>query len=421
MPTDCSSVMTSTAACAAALHSSIDDAGHAPRPIEHDDERDLRLVLALEGHRRQPLERRLAIAAFAEHRLAAGHEQPAAARLDPVATAPSSTRSESPCARRRSARRRRTARAARPSPAGPTAGRTVTSKPDPVSARRQVARAGRRALDVEHLRPRRDPAVALERVVGRQRIGRRSSPPPRARARPAARSTTVERDAGQPLDDRGRLPRQHRPCRSQFDDGGALALAADADRRDEASLRRTRGPAARARRSRCRRASGRRAARRTTGIRSAASRVTAAPASPAVGWPSLNSTSRGMCPGASSRARRVERRFEIGASAIEPLIRARRIQLRELAQRGGVLDGRRRVAPNATMRECAGRERARSARRSWPPPPRPRGSRRCARRRPRRRSTGATSWSTSPAAPAPARARRAAAIGARPAAIAGGD
>ncbi len=54
--------------------------GHAPRPIQHQHERERRLVFLFEGDRSQALERRAPVSPvpFAEHRVAAGHEQPAA-------------------------------------------------------------------------------------------------------------------------------------------------------------------------------------------------------------------------------------------------------------------------------------------------------------------------------------------------------
>ena len=91
-------------------------ARHAPRLVEDDDERDFRLVLALERHRRQPLDLGLPYpggrwaSALAEHRLAAGDEQAAAVVLHPCARAPPSSGRNRRRARRRSGSRRPTAR-----------------------------------------------------------------------------------------------------------------------------------------------------------------------------------------------------------------------------------------------------------------------------------------------------------------------
>ena len=91
-----------------------------------------------------------------------------------------------------------------------------------------------------------------------------------------------------------------------------------------------------------------------TGMRSDASRVTAAPVSPAVGWPSLKSTMRGMWPGAScarapsSAASRSVPRRSIASSAREGSTCA---SLRSAA----VLSTTAAVEPKATIREWAGR------------------------------------------------------------------
>ena len=147
------------------------DAGHAPGPIEHEDEGDFRLVAPLEGHRGEPLERRLPVAAFAEHRLAARDEQPASARFHPVGQGRHGR------IRKRDARhvaqhddvervelrgRRRQAR-------GRAHGHVEAGSGERA---RQVARACRRAFDVEHPGARRDPCLPVERVVDRERIGR---------------------------------------------------------------------------------------------------------------------------------------------------------------------------------------------------------------------------------------------------------
>jgi len=88
MPTDCSSVITSTAACAAALQRFIEVPAMLHEPIQHEDQRERRLVLPLERDRRHPLDGCMPIAGlgarlpFAEDRFPAGDEEPAAV-LDP--------------------------------------------------------------------------------------------------------------------------------------------------------------------------------------------------------------------------------------------------------------------------------------------------------------------------------------------------
>ncbi len=151
-------------------------ARHAPGAIEHDDERDFRFVAALEGHRCQPLQRRMAIALLPEDGLAAGNEQTPAPRFHPLAQ-----------------RGHRRIRERRPphiaehddipgveiSGGGRDARRGAHGDIE-TSGReraRQVLGACRRTFDVEDRRLRLDPDIPREAVVGRERVARHRERP----------------------------------------------------------------------------------------------------------------------------------------------------------------------------------------------------------------------------------------------------
>ena len=247
------------------------------------------------------------------------------------------------------------------SPAGRTA--AAPSRRSRTGERaRQVPRARRRALDVQHLR----------RADATQRLARRACcwPPadrrhrhraPRARARPARRTSRRAR---------------RRSCPS------AIAAGCRAEHRCRPTAARpAREPprwlptptVAVERRARRRGASGSsiasthvsprtRGAIGSTNDRNAVGRQPRRPrrrTSPAVGWPSREQHDPRHVAGRQLGARRVERRFEVGAACDRsaPAVDAVGSGCASSAQRRGVVDARRR---SRRTRRCAS-ARARSA------------------------------------------------------------
>ena len=121
-------------------------AGHAPRPVEHEDQRDRRLVAPLERDRRQPLERRLPIARLSPNTAS----PPATSRPPPLST--QSVSAAIARVRDRRARdvaqdRRRRRDRGRPAVAGSAGRRTHRHvEAGRVERAREVVRARRRRL-----------------------------------------------------------------------------------------------------------------------------------------------------------------------------------------------------------------------------------------------------------------------------------
>ena len=313
-PTDCSSVMHVDRRLRRRLAQLHRRPGHAPRLVEHDDERDLRLVLALERHGRQPLELGLAVArrplgALAEHRLAAGDEQAAAVAARPTSRARSSPASgiadarhvaqdhDVPRLERRGRRRQRRRAAARSRRSRTASARPAGTARSPARPRRTARAAAARTT------PRaRSVLLAASGSPGHRR------PPPRARARPAASNVTSSGTAVMPA-----CERHGAGCASTRSPVAQL----DERRRRRAGCRsctvggheRAGGRCAigqrRSRRPRCRPGSRGASARRTRGCRRRPAARPPRATSPAVARPSVNSTMRGTWPGAQLGARGV--------------------------------------------------------------------------------------------------------------------
>ena len=258
-----------------------DCAGHAPRLVEHDDERDFRLVLALERHRREPLELGVAIAAGRRARLRrtplrrrrrAARRRPAR----PTARAPSSPRPESPTrahvAEDHDVPRLELRGRASAAPAGAPHGDVEAGLRQRAL---QVLRARRRAFDVQHARRAAATTTSrAQRVVGGQRIAaaRRRRASSTLRARLGRTSRRSARPSARRRVHRAGCASTRSPSRSSTSAVAARWLptstvavtSAPADERD--GQRRSRRPT-------CRRDRAAPSARRTRGCRAAARRV----------------------------------------------------------------------------------------------------------------------------------------------------